>query len=237
MRFLRQWIRHRSVIEACRKLKARGYQLALDDFVWEPKFEPLLQLADYIKVDFVLSGAGGAGQALPSACAGARSPCWQRRWRRRRSISRPKRRGLHALSRLLFLLPGADAEPKDSRQPDHSFRDLQLLQSDDIDLEKGTKLIKRNPSLTYRLLRLVNSPTYAIRTEIHSVKEALRMVGETASRHTVMLAIASDLNGKQPLEVLCMALLRARFCELASVRYGLKSCEQFLLERQACCRR
>ena len=26
-----------------------------------------------------------------------------------------------------------------------------------------------------------------------------------------------------------MALLRARFCELASERYGLKSCEQFLL--------
>lgn len=44
------------VIEACRKLKSTGYRLALDDFVWEPRFDPLLALTDYVKVDFVLSG-------------------------------------------------------------------------------------------------------------------------------------------------------------------------------------
>src|ERR1035437_7833367 len=43
-----------SLIAACRKLKAKGFRLALDDFTWKPKFDPLVELADYVKVDFLL---------------------------------------------------------------------------------------------------------------------------------------------------------------------------------------
>src|SRR5215475_5514249 len=39
------------LIEACRKLKKLGYRIALDDFVWDPRLAPLVQMADYIKVD------------------------------------------------------------------------------------------------------------------------------------------------------------------------------------------
>ena len=45
------------LIAACRELKAAGYRIALDDFIWEPKFQPLVELADYIKVDFLQSDA------------------------------------------------------------------------------------------------------------------------------------------------------------------------------------
>ncbi len=45
------------LIAACRKLKALGFRLALDDFTWKPKLEPLVELADYIKVDFAVTGA------------------------------------------------------------------------------------------------------------------------------------------------------------------------------------
>jgi EAL and modified HD-GYP domain-containing signal transduction protein len=40
------------VLQACRQLKRDGYTLALDDFLYDPELEPLLELADIIKVDF-----------------------------------------------------------------------------------------------------------------------------------------------------------------------------------------
>lgn len=40
------------VIDACRDLKAAGFSLALDDFVFTPAHEPLIDIADFIKVDF-----------------------------------------------------------------------------------------------------------------------------------------------------------------------------------------
>ncbi len=46
-----------AVIEACRALKAAGYRLALDDFAWQPGIEPLVRLADYVKVDFSVTNA------------------------------------------------------------------------------------------------------------------------------------------------------------------------------------
>jgi c-di-GMP-related signal transduction protein len=43
------------VVSACCKMKALGYQIALDDFQLSEKTEVLLALADYVKVDFRLS--------------------------------------------------------------------------------------------------------------------------------------------------------------------------------------
>jgi EAL and modified HD-GYP domain-containing signal transduction protein len=45
----------KEVLAACRKMKALGYQIALDDFRHCEKMEQLIALADYIKVDFRLS--------------------------------------------------------------------------------------------------------------------------------------------------------------------------------------
>ena len=41
------------VMAACRQLKDYGYTLALDDFVGEPGFEPLCEIADIVKVDIL----------------------------------------------------------------------------------------------------------------------------------------------------------------------------------------
>jgi len=42
------------VVSACRRLKKLGYRIALDDFQFSKKIEPLVELADYIKIDFRL---------------------------------------------------------------------------------------------------------------------------------------------------------------------------------------
>ena len=40
------------ILEAVQELKAAGYKIALDDFVLLPGYEPLIEMADIIKVDF-----------------------------------------------------------------------------------------------------------------------------------------------------------------------------------------
>ena len=39
------------VLEACRSLREQGYQIALDDFVFRPGFECLLDVADLVKIE------------------------------------------------------------------------------------------------------------------------------------------------------------------------------------------
>jgi EAL and modified HD-GYP domain-containing signal transduction protein len=47
-----------AVLAACRQLKKKGYLLVLDDFIFRPGYEPLIELADVIKIDFLLTPAG-----------------------------------------------------------------------------------------------------------------------------------------------------------------------------------
>lgn len=43
------------IIKACKRLKQLGYILALDDFILRPEYKPLIELADIIKIDFLLT--------------------------------------------------------------------------------------------------------------------------------------------------------------------------------------
>jgi EAL and modified HD-GYP domain-containing signal transduction protein len=54
-------------------------------------------------------------------------------------------------------------------------------------------------------------------------------VGQDVFRRVASVAIVSDLNAEQPAEVLRMALVRSRFCELAASLCDLSQAEQYLI--------
>jgi EAL and modified HD-GYP domain-containing signal transduction protein len=108
------------------------------------------------------------------------------------------------------------------------FDIVRLLHHDPIDIRLVSRIVQRDASLTYRLLRLVNSPVCAIQQEIRSIESAIIAVGEDTFRRIVSLAVLSELNGEGPPEILHMALVRARFCELAAELCGLDPSEQYL---------
>ena len=121
---------------------------------------------------------------------------------------------------------------KDRKVPTNRFLNFELLRHlnrDPVDLRKVSELVQRDPSLTYRLLRLVNSPFCAVRQEVRSIESALLIIGEATFRRVATLAILSELNTGQPPEILQMALLRARFCALAAASCTLDPAEQYLL--------
>jgi EAL and modified HD-GYP domain-containing signal transduction protein len=104
-----------------------------------------------------------------------------------------------------------------------------LLRDQSLELQKLTGAVKRDESLTYRLLRIINSPVCAVRQEVSSIRLALLAVGEDTFRRVATLAVTSELNAGQPVEILRMAFVRARFCELGAVMAGMDKAEQYLL--------
>ena len=40
------------IIDACKRLKEKGFMIALDDFIFDEKYRKLVELADIIKIDF-----------------------------------------------------------------------------------------------------------------------------------------------------------------------------------------
>ena len=216
------------LIAACCKLKSLGYRLALDDFVWKPKFEPLVELADYIKVDLLLSGAAERHK-LVQRLKGAKVVLLAEKVETQDQYKQACNEGFTLFQGYYFCRPLLMENRKVPANRLWQLEILQMMRSDWLDLRALTSLVKRDPSLTYRLLRLVNSPMYAIRQEVSSIRSALFAVGEDTFRRIATLAITTDLNGNQPLEILRMAFVRGRFCELAAGLCGLDATEQYLL--------
>jgi EAL and modified HD-GYP domain-containing signal transduction protein len=216
------------LVAACRKLKAAGFRLALDDFIWHQKFEPLVKLADYIKVDFSLTGAAER-KLLLQRLRGMEVVLLAEKVETPQEYRQACDEGFTLFQGYYFCRPTLLQNRKVPANKLSQFEILQMMSSDDLDLRQLTRLVKRDASLTYRLLRLVNSPMCAMRLEVKSIQSALLAVGEQSFRRIATLAITSELNGNQPREILRMAFVRARFCELAAPLYRLDATEQFLM--------
>ncbi len=217
-----------AVIESCRRLKAAGYRFALDDFTWKPNVDPLVELADYIKVDFVLCGPEER-QKLLERLRGIPVALVAEKIETHEDYQQACKEGFTLFQGYYFCRPVLIENRKIPANRLSHIEIMQQLRREVIDLPKMTGLLQRNTSLTYRLLRLVNSPLCAMRQEVRSIKAALIVVGDETFRHIAMLAIASELNSDRPAEILRMAFVRGRFCELAAGLCLQNASEQFLL--------
>jgi len=217
-----------SLIKACRKRKAEGFRLALDNFTWKPKFEPLIELADYIKVDFFLTDAQER-KSLLNRLSGAPAALLAEKVETQKQYKQARAEGFALFQGYYFCRPTLLENRKAPANRLSQIEILRVLHEDSFDLRRVARLVKRDASLTYRLLRLVNSPICAIRQEVNSIESAMLVIGEEAFRRMATLAITSELSADQPREVLRMALVRGRFCELSAKSCKLDPTEQYLL--------
>lgn len=216
------------LIDLCLKLKAMGFRIALDDFSWHPKFAPMVKLADYIKVDFIKTDAPGR-QELFRLLRGTPAVLVAEKVETQEEYKQACKEGFTLFQGYYFCRPLLMQCRKIPANRVSHIHILKLLREDPLDLHRLSQLVKRDTSLAYRFLRLVNSPLCAMRQQISSIMSALLLVGDDAVRRIATLAITSEFNAKQPPEILRMAFVRGRFCELASCLCGLKQGEQYLL--------
>jgi c-di-GMP-related signal transduction protein len=98
----------------------------------------------------------------------------------------------------------------------HCLRLLQEAQRPELDFDRLETLILHDVSLSYQLLRYVNSPLFALTSHIRSIRQALLFFGETELRKWIVLATLARTAEDKPGELIRHSLVRARFCELVS---------------------
>ncbi|MGA2559444.1 MAG: HDOD domain-containing protein [Terracidiphilus sp.] len=216
------------LFQTCRRLKAVGFRLALDDFIWTPDFAPFVELADYIKVDFLQNGLA-ARRELLRKLGNSRAVLLAEKVETEEVRQQARAEGFKLFQGYYFCRPTLMTTRKVPANRLMQVEILLLLEDETVDLDRLTDLVKQDASLTYRLLRLVNSPMCAVRQEVNSIHSALLAVGEETFRRMATLAITSELNANRPAEILRMSFVRGRFCEHAAKLGGLDEREQYLL--------
>jgi EAL and modified HD-GYP domain-containing signal transduction protein len=111
-----------------------------------------------------------------------------------------------------------------------SARLLVALNKPNVSVIDVEDLIKHDASLTYRVLRCINSAAFAIRCEIKSIRQALVLLGLDQVRKWASVWALAGLNGGATAELVRMAVVRARACELLATRLvGAEDASEYFL--------
>lgn len=207
-------------ISACEALVTAGFRLALDDAVLDRRIEPLLRLASIVKVDVLAQApetlTGIREQLAPYGVtllaekvesAAVRDACLALGFELFQGyhFSRPENLSTRTLlpewGRVVNL--------------------LQMLangESHDHEIEEA---FRSDPSLSYKLLRMVNSAGVGGRG-VESIGHALRMLGRSAVHRwlSLLLVLMAGSGGGVQRELARRALIRAWMCEGIAKRSG-----------------
>jgi EAL and modified HD-GYP domain-containing signal transduction protein len=217
-----------SVVCACQRLKQAGYAIALDNFVPGDLREPIVPYADFIKVD-ILNMPRAQSAALAARYARPQCRMLAQKVENRDSFILAGHDGYRLFQGYFFRHP----ERIRARQiPANQATYLLLLQAiskPETDFQEIEDLIKREPSLCFRLLRYLNSPLLGLTSPVSSVRHGLNLLGERELVRWIRMATTLAIGEKKPSDLVLSALVRARFCEMIAPKVKCGESDLFLL--------
>lgn len=210
------------IIAACKKLKSKGYILALDDFEYHPDYKPLIDLADIIKIDFIAT-QGIERRRVIEKSGEKRIKFLAEKVETIEEYNQGLQMGYSYFQGYYFskpvILSGKDV-------PSYKVNLLQILkelQEPESSITRLEKIIERDVSLSYKLLRFINSAAFGMINDIRSIRQALVILGIYEFKKWMSMVLLSQLGSDKPDELIINSLIRAHFCELTAERLGQKS--------------
>ena len=203
------------VLEACRELKRQGYALALDDFALSDRTAELVPLADFIKVDFLGSDAQQR-QAIVEATRDGHPALLAEKVETLEVFEAARDAGYQYFQGF-FLGKPVTEQARDVPKGRMAALSLVAALSDhNLSAVQLESALKHDASLCYRLLRAANSAGVARHGQIHTVRDALVLLGRETVRRWVAVLVLADLGGHGSEDLAAWATVRARFCELVA---------------------
>lgn len=213
-----------SVIDACKLAVADGYVLALDDYDGRASLDPLLSLVSIVKVDVLPEFKAGRINELSEMVKRLKSFGLQvlaERVETQEQLEICRAMNFDLFQGYVFSRP----ETVDGKAVSvHHAAIFQIVarlndpQATEWDLEDA---FRSHPSLSFNLLRIVNSATVGGRN-VDSIAHAIRLVGRDALSRWMLILLVASVGSRSAVahEAVMMTLVRGRFCELVSIKMG-----------------
>lgn len=203
-----------AVIAGLKKLKAAGYTIALDDFIYTERNRELIEFADIIKID-LLAVPGGALAEQVKKLRPMNVRLLAEKVETPEEYEYCRALGFDYFQGYFFCKPNI---VKGARTPTSRMAIMQLLaklQDPELGLSELQVLVAQDVSLSYRILRYINSAHFSIGQKIESIQQAISLLGLNTIKTWVAILAMSSIDDK-PYELILTALIRAHMCEKLS---------------------
>jgi c-di-GMP-related signal transduction protein len=206
------------VVAAVKRMRQQGYRIALDDFRPSPQMEPLIELANLIKLEMCTPKAEQEVMLKEFHARGIR--VLSEKVENDTDFRWALRAGYDYFQGNFFACPVVMQGKQIPAIKLHCLRMIQEVHRPELDFTRLTTLISEDVSFSYKLLRYANSARFGRETKIHSIRRALVVLGEYGIRKWVSIAALPTIAADKPGELMRQSLVRARFCELLGQASG-----------------
>lgn len=206
-----------AVLTACRKLKKRGYLLALDDFVYSDEYAPLIELADIIKIDFLNTNETDIRRQVKKINKGHRKVFLAEKVETYEDLELAQSLGFTLFQGFFFCRPKINTAKSVDTMKSSKLMLLKYIADPDVSFFDLATVIKRDVVLSYRLLKIVNSAYYGLKYTVTGILHALTILGLDEIRKWISLILLSEIRSTKPNELIRAALVRGMFMEKMAV--------------------
>ena len=220
----------KEIIAACRKFSKAGYKIALDDFVYDETLEPLIEIADIIKIDFRLTPIDTILKTL-HRLSRHNVKLLAEKVESHYEFNRAVKLGFAYFQGYFFSKPEKIMIKELALAKITLYNLLAEVTRKKTTIERLHAIIAIDVAISYKLLRFINSAYFYRLQEVKTVKHGIAYLGEDQLRRFLTLVIVSELAIDKPGELVRLSLVRAKFCELLALQSRFKhaSMEMFLL--------
>ncbi|MGE4273506.1 MAG: EAL and HDOD domain-containing protein [Desulfitobacterium sp.] len=208
------------IIAACKHLKAQGYQLALDDFIFRPDYRSLIELANIIKVDFQATERMEL-QALIRRLRELNIQFLAEKVETLEEYEVARTIGYGLFQGYFFSKPSIVQSKDISSSKMNYLRLLQRVHSPFLEVEELERIIKGDVSLTYKLLKFINSSAFGFQSKISSIKQALVLLGPKEVKKWASIIVMGNITDGKPDALAIQSYVRASFSEKLASTVGL----------------
>jgi c-di-GMP phosphodiesterase len=214
------------MLHSLRSLREQGYTIALDDFELTDETRDLIPYADIIKLDVLQLSPQQVREHIDYLKPFGLTLLAEK-VETYEMLEYCKDAGFDLFQGYFLARPKVIKGRRITENKQAVLQLLSVLHDPDVPLERVEQLVARDPMLSYKLLRLVNSAAFALPRTIESLRQAITLLGLNIIKNWVNLLAMANL-GDKPVELSIAALTRARMCEIiAATMSGKKRQDTF----------
>lgn len=211
------------LLRILRQLRQKGCRFVLDDYRDNDAYRALLEIADYVKIDMLVTPEEEVRRVVPllrKRGVALMAECIETQEVQElcQTLKFDYFQGYHFSQPKVLKFRGVQA---------NQLTILQLigkLHESEIDLKAIEVLIRQDVSLSYKLLRYINSAYFNLSRRIDSIQRAIILLGTKNIRSWATLISFANIDHHRS-DLITVALERAKMCELLAEAVGVKQKE------------
>jgi len=215
------------LIKSVQALRKKGYTIALDDFLYDDQYIPLLKLAQIIKVDVMNLSFQRVTEQVEKLRT-YKVTLLAEKIETHEMYNHCKALGFKLFQGYFLSKPKIIENTKIQPSNLKLLSIIQALQNPNTSNEELEKLILKDPVFTFKLLRIVNSSANGLVREISSVKETLNILGVGEVKKWALIIVMIS-NEEKPEELATQLLIRGKMCEKVALSNGISDVSGYMI--------